>query len=199
MTGPAQAYRRFTDEIEGLSAVDGAGEQAGKIARERIPSGAAKDALSGTWLTHAVHPPLTAVVIGSFFSATLLDLTLPDRPEASERLLVAGIVAAVPTAATGLSDWADAEEADPRVRRVGVVHAAANVAALVLAAGSLVARRRGSLAAGRALSGFAMAALGTGGFLGGHLAYTLGVGVDETGHAPAPPQESPAAAAHAAV
>ncbi|OOK63798.1 hypothetical protein BZL30_9363 [Mycobacterium kansasii] len=36
-----------------------------------------KQAISGTWLGHPVHPPLTDVVIGSFLSASLLDVIAP--------------------------------------------------------------------------------------------------------------------------
>lgn len=153
------------------------GKRVGETVRDRIPSGAGKDALSGAWLGHAVHPPLTDVVIGSFLGASVLDLAAAGSPEASERLLWLGVVAALPTAATGLSDWADTEIDDPRVRRVGLVHAAANVSALALAVGSLAARRRGSLAVGRALSAAATGALAIGGFLGGHMSYARGVGV----------------------
>jgi hypothetical protein len=46
----------------------------GKTVRGVVGRGKLKDALSGTWLGHALHPLLTDVVIGSFVSATLLDL-----------------------------------------------------------------------------------------------------------------------------
>ena len=48
--------------------------------------GVPRDALSGTWLGHALHPLLTDVVIGSFLNATLLDLLGGDETgRASER------------------------------------------------------------------------------------------------------------------
>jgi nitrite reductase/ring-hydroxylating ferredoxin subunit/uncharacterized membrane protein len=145
-----------------------------------VGPGAAKDAISGTWLGHAVHPPLTDVVIGAFLSASLLDLTARDSGDASERLLQIGLLAALPTAVTGAGDWADSEPADERVRRVGLVHAAVNVSALALAAGSLVARRRGSPGAGRALAAAGNGALAAGGLLGGHMSFTRGVGPNQT-------------------
>jgi nitrite reductase/ring-hydroxylating ferredoxin subunit/uncharacterized membrane protein len=181
-TGTAQAPQRLVDAIEGASALDAVGKTVGKSVRGLIPSGAVKEALSGTWLGHAVHPPMTDVVIGSFLGASLLDLTAPGSPETSERLLAIGIVAAVPTALTGVNDWADTEIADPRVRRVGLVHATANVTALTLAVGSLAARLRGSPALGRALGAAATGVLSVGGFLGGHMSYTLGVGPNQTAH-----------------
>ena len=92
--------------------------------RGTIQPGALKDALSGTWLGHALHPLLTDVVIGSWTSATLLDVLGGDDDEAAaERLIAVGIAAYPPTALTGANDWADAEPADDGVRRAGLVHA----------------------------------------------------------------------------
>ncbi|MBD0330974.1 MAG: Rieske (2Fe-2S) protein [Thermoleophilia bacterium] len=147
----------------------------------RIGPGALKDALSGTWLGHALHPFLTDLPIGTWTSATLLDLIGgEDSERAAERLIGAGLLASLPTAVTGLTEWADTETSDTSVRRVGVVHAAANVAAVALFAASLAARRRGSRARGKQLGLAAMGALTVGGHLGGHLSYAKGVGVDQT-------------------
>jgi uncharacterized membrane protein len=67
-----------------------------------------KEALSGTPLGHALHPLLTDFMIGSFVSATLLDLTQGDSDgRAAERLIAIGIAAYGPTAAAGANDWAD--------------------------------------------------------------------------------------------
>ena len=49
-----------------------------------------------------------------------------DSQKAADILLGAGIVTAVPTVATGLSDWADTEPGNDTVRRVGIAHAALN-------------------------------------------------------------------------
>ena len=38
-----------------------------------MPDGPVKDALSGTWLGHALHPLLTDLPIGTWTSAVLLD------------------------------------------------------------------------------------------------------------------------------
>jgi nitrite reductase/ring-hydroxylating ferredoxin subunit len=133
-----------------------------------------------------VHPPLTDVVIGSFLGASIVDVTAPGSPGASKRLLQVGLLAALPTAVTGANDWADTEIADPRIRRVGLAHAAANVSALALAVGSLAARRRGAMASGRVLAAAANGALTLGGFLGGHMSYTRGVGPNQTAYDPGP-------------
>ena len=67
-----------------------------------------KDLLSRTWLGHPLHPVLTDVVLGAWTSSFLLDLVPGRRTRtASDRLVDIGILAAVPTALAGLSDWAD--------------------------------------------------------------------------------------------
>jgi hypothetical protein len=47
--------------------------------------------------------------------------------------------------------------------------------------GSFIARRSGNRGLGRALSTIGMGALMVGGYLGGHLTYANGVGVEEPG------------------
>ncbi|MDQ3876614.1 MAG: Rieske 2Fe-2S domain-containing protein [Actinomycetota bacterium] len=147
----------------------------------RIGPGKIKDALSGTWLGHALHPFLTDLPIGTWTSATILDVIGGEESAAAaDRLIGAGVLASLPTAATGTTEWADTERSDENVRRIGVVHATANVVALGLFTGSLLARRRGNRARGKALSFAGMGALTVGGHLGGHLSYAKGVGVDQT-------------------
>lgn len=137
-----------------------------------------KDVLSGSWFGHPLHPLLTDLPIGSWTSAMVLDLLGGRRAQPAADVLVAvGIVSAVPTAVTGLSDWSDLGDTD---RRTGLVHATANSVALTCYLASLVARRRGRRPTG-VLLGFAGASAATaGGFLGGHLVYRRGAGVDHT-------------------
>lgn len=171
----------LVEALEGAEQLDGIGKSTAKRIRGTIPGGAVKDAISGTWLGHAVHPMLTDVVIGSFLSATLLDLVGGDEAgTARERLIAIGIAAYGPTALTGANDWADTEPADDSVRRVGLVHAGVNAAALSLYIASLAARRRGARRRGTLLSLTGAAVLGAGGYLGGHLSFARGVGPDQT-------------------
>jgi uncharacterized membrane protein len=164
--------------LESVEALDGPAGAAGRTVRGLIPPGAAKDALSGAWLGHAVHPILTDIPIGTWTSSILLDwVGGRDSRTAADRLLLAGILAVGPTAWTGWSDWADAEERDPAVRRSGLVHAAVNGTAIALMVSSYAARKRGARGRGKLLSLAGSAALGAGGWLGGHLSYTLGAGV----------------------
>src|SRR3954471_17662538 len=109
-TTEATKARPLARAIEGSAVLDAPAKALGKAVRGALHPGAVKDALSGTWLGHALHPLLTDTVIGTWASALLLDLTGSDA-DASERLIAAGVVCAVPTAVTGATDWADAEPA----------------------------------------------------------------------------------------
>jgi nitrite reductase/ring-hydroxylating ferredoxin subunit/uncharacterized membrane protein len=135
-----------------------------------------KNALSGTWLGHRFHPLMVPMPIGFWSGALLFDLVATRRARwAADVLVGAGVAAALPTAAAGLSDWADAE---PEARRVGLVHASCNTLALVCYSASLVARLLGGRKAGVGLSLAGAAAMSAGGYLGGHLAYVQAVGVE---------------------
>jgi uncharacterized membrane protein len=170
--------------LESVETLDGPARTAGRVVRRVVPDGAPKDVLSGAWLGHALHPIVTDIPIGTWTSSVLLDWTGGEESRsAADRLLLTGVLAAGATVATGWSDWADAEHGSSAVRRSGLVHAAANATATALMIGSYVARRRGARRRGKLLSLAGSAALGTGGWLGGHLSYTLGVGV--TAGAPA--------------
>jgi len=161
-------------------------DEPGKFIAKKIrdllpPGGGVKDVLSGTFIGHALHPLLTDVPIGAWTSATILDLVGGEssRP-AAQKLVGIGLAAAAPTALTGWLDWADTEPGNDPVRRLGLVHAAANGTAALLYGLSLAARRRGSHTTG-VLFGLAGAgAMGAGGWLGGDLAFARGVGVNQT-------------------
>jgi nitrite reductase/ring-hydroxylating ferredoxin subunit/uncharacterized membrane protein len=171
----------FTDTVESIEALDAPGAFIGKKVRGAIGPGGFRDLLSGRFLGHPLHPVLTDVVIGSFMSATLLDvLGGPDSDDAAERLIAIGIAAYGPTALTGVTDWADSEPVDDGVRRTGLVHAATNAAALTAYAASLAARRRGARGRGKLLGLAGVAALSAAGYLGGHLSFTKDVGPNQT-------------------
>jgi nitrite reductase/ring-hydroxylating ferredoxin subunit/uncharacterized membrane protein len=162
-----------------LEALDAPAKRLAKVVRSALPGGPVKDVLSGTFLGHPLHPLLTDLPIGSWTSALMLDwVGGPESRTGARRLIAAGILAALPTAAAGYSDWADTEVSSPAVRRTGMVHAAANVTALGFFTASYLARRRGRGGRGLALTG--AGALVAGGHLGGHLAYVEGVGVNQT-------------------
>ncbi len=168
--------------VASTAALDGPASAIAKKIRDLLPDGGGiKDVMSGTFLGHALHPLLTDVPIGAWTSATILDLVGGEssRP-AAQKLVGIGLAAAAPTAWTGWSDWADTEPGNDPVRRLGIVHAAANGTAALLYGLSLAARRRGAHTTG-VLFGLAGAgAMGAGGWLGGDLAFARGVGVNQT-------------------
>ena len=135
-----------------------------------------KNALSGTWLSHRLHPAMVPLPIGLWSGALVFDLIATRRARwAADVLVGSGVVAAVPTAAAGLSDWSDTY-GEPR--RVGLVHASSNTLALLCYSASLVARLLGRRKAGVGLSLVGATAMTAGGFLGGHLSYVQAVGVE---------------------
>lgn len=137
-----------------------------------------RNLLSGTDLGHPLHPPLTDVPIGAWSMSVLLDCVGGARcRRAADVLLLTGVAAAVPTAATGLNDWSDTMGGS---RRVGLLHATMNVTALGLFTASLCRRAAGCRRSGRALSLAGYVFLGVGGYLGGHLTYVKGAGVNHT-------------------
>src|SRR3954471_7150609 len=165
-------------ETEPLDAV---ADPLAKQVRNLLPAGPVKDALSGTWLGHALHPLLQLLPLGTWTSAVVLDLIGGEEGESSaDKLVATGLLATLPTVATGWSDYADTTVASAAVRRIGIVHAASNVLGATLFAGSLAARGNGARGRGKLLALAGMGAVGVGGWLGGHLSYAEGVGVDNT-------------------
>lgn len=151
-----------------------------------VGRGTVKNLLTGTWLGHSLHPLLTDIPIGSFTSASVLDL-IGGRSgrRAADRLVALGLASSVVTAAAGAADWADTHGAS---KRIGVVHAVANAVGVGLYAASAVARRRGRRVSGTVLGLAGMSTMTVGGYLGGHLSYVKGVGVNHA-FAESPPDE----------
>ncbi|HZB76593.1 MAG TPA: Rieske 2Fe-2S domain-containing protein [Solirubrobacteraceae bacterium] len=187
------AVHDAVEQLAGLEGLDEPAKVIGKSVRDVVPAGPVKDALSGVWLGHALHPLLTDLPIGSYTSAVLLDwLGGRDGEPAADRLIGLGILFTLPTAATGMTEWADSEAGDPAVRRVGLIHAALNVGATLLFGASLASRRRGARGSGKLLALAGAGVLGASGHLGGHLSYAEGVGVDQTAFEEPPEDWTPA-------
>ena len=132
--------------------------------------------LHGDYLGHALHPVLTDVPIGAWTSAAVLDLFPTQGSEAAARRLIGlGILAAAPTAVTGLAEWAVTGRIG---KRVGVVHAALNSAALGLYALSWLSRGRGTTGAGKLSGLLGLSTVMASAYLGGHLAIGRKVGTN---------------------
>lgn len=184
--------------LEQASVLDPATKALTAVVRAVLPGGPVKDALHGRWLGHPVHPLLVTMPIGLWTGASLLDLTPGDTRAAARRLVGAGILSVLPTAATGLADWSELG-AFERPKRVGLVHSAANSATTAVYVASWLARRRGDEARGRGLALLGLVGLAVGGYLGGHLSYSEGVGVDRNADEPPEPRDWTDAAASADV
>lgn len=158
----------FARSVENASALDGAVRLVQPLVDALLADKTRADALQGKWLGHAVHPLLVMMPIGSWTSATVLDLVGGrGSRDAAQRLVATGLLSAGPAAITGWAEWGG--RLDQRDKRVGVVHAASNVAAVGLFAASWKARRNGNHLRGKALAIVGHGAVGLGGFLGGHL------------------------------
>ncbi|HEX3213348.1 MAG TPA: DUF2231 domain-containing protein [Actinomycetota bacterium] len=180
---------RAMKRLERAEALDEPAEKLVKVVGPATRPRVVKNALSGTWLGHRFHPLMVPLPIGFWTGALLFDLIATRRARwAADTLVGAGIVAAVPTAAAGLSDWADAE---PDGRRVGLVHASCNTLALLCYSSSLVARLLGRRKAGVGLGLAGATAISVGGYLGGHLSYVQAVGVEKKRFAGGPSSWTP--------
>lgn len=183
MTVFHERIKGIVDDIEGLDALDKLDDSlAGWIGRATRRD-AVKNALSGTWLGHQLHPVLTDLPIGAWVMASALDCTTGRSGDRAARRLVAlGVLTALPAAAAGASDWSNSYGAG---QRVGLVHAVSNLTATVLQATSWVARQRGHRLTGVALSSAGLGVTICAAYLGGHLSFVLGVGVNNTVFQPA--------------
>jgi uncharacterized membrane protein len=161
------------DRIESATGLDGPAAAVQGWLRRSVPSGPVEDTLHGAPIGHPLHPLLVQLPIGAWVCAIAADLL--GEPDAARKLTGVGCMTALPAALAGGVDWTSTDGA---ARRVGLVHGVANDAALMVFWMSWRARRRGSRARGLLWSLVGGGLVGAGGWLGGHLAYSLGVGVD---------------------
>ena len=147
------------------------------------PGQRVRNALHGTWFGHPVHPMFVTIPIGTWTLALgfdTLEAVSGDKGQqygwAADLAVRAGAAGAIVAAATGLADW---QQTHGRARRVGLVHAAVNSAALSLQLISVALRRRGRRKDGRLASAAAWGTMFVGAYLGGHLVYRRRQGVDQ--------------------
>ncbi|MER5883357.1 DUF2231 domain-containing protein [Streptomyces sp. NPDC001941] len=141
-----------------------------------LPLGKAREVLRGVPLGHALHPAAVQVPVGAWLSAAALDL-VPGNERAARFLVGLGVVSALPAAASGWVDWSEQRHEQ---LRTGLVHAAANSVGLVCYARSWRRRGQDRMVAGKVWGFAGLAAVGVGGFIGGHIAYRQGVEPVET-------------------
>lgn len=178
------AIVRWTLRLEDAAALDAPVSALEPKIRAAFGTGTRGSVLRGDWLGHAVHPLLTDLVIGTWTSAVLLDVIGgSDSSGAAQRLIGTGLLAAGPTAWSGWAEWS---EAGTRDKRVGLVHAVTNGAAIGIFAASWIARQRGRHDSGRALALAGAAVVGAGAYLGGHLAAARKLGSHHPAYGEAP-------------
>jgi nitrite reductase/ring-hydroxylating ferredoxin subunit/uncharacterized membrane protein len=179
VTDGLQPLRDLPGKLEQLPALDSAAGALARTVERAAPAGSiVNDALSGTPIGHPLHPPLTDVAIGAWTAAIAMDWLGGKRHgRAADWLIAFGGLSVLPTAAAGFNDWATL---DTRSRRLGLVHGLTNIFATGLFGASWLARKSDRRSAGRllALAGYGTVSLGA--FLGGHLSFGSGVGVDHT-------------------
>ena len=177
--------RELPLQVERLDSLDKlAGAVATAVKRAAPDGSSVNEALSGTATGHPLHPPLTDVVIGAWTSAVALDWLGGKRGGPAANWLVAlGVLSAPPTMAAGLND---AARLDGPSQRLALVHATTNVVATGLFGASWLARRADRPFVGRLLALVGYGTVSLGAFLGGHLSFRRGVGVDHTAFLEAP-------------
>ena len=166
-------------QIEQSQALDAYAQTLGSLVAKVLQPGKLKDLLSGTWMGHPAHPMLTDVPIGAWTSALMLDLLGgPTAANGADTLIGIGVLAALPTAITGLSELADL--GTEHERAIAGAHAIGNTAALSLYAASYLARKSGNRMIGICLSTAGAGVMMASAFLGGHLSFRKGIGVNHT-------------------
>ncbi|GAA3759865.1 DUF2231 domain-containing protein [Plantactinospora mayteni] len=137
-------------------------------------------------LGHPVHPMLVMFPIALFVAATIFDIIdVAGGPTFLGELaywnILVGLIGGILAVLAGAVDLL-AIPAGTRAKRVGVAHAATNIAVLLLFAAVFVVRLAAyTRTAGGALVAIevvAIAGLAVGAWLGGELVDRLGVGVD---------------------
>jgi len=149
-----------------------------------------KNLLQGKGLAgHPIHVAINHMPLGLWEGAAMLDFMSRRRrwrklSEAGYYCNLFGILAAVPTALTGLAEWADIPRDHP-AWKVGLAHAIANDTALLLAIYNWWSRRerRGFEvdSANLAVDGAMVAVLTLSGYLGGVIAHEYGYGTHRQG------------------
>jgi len=134
-----------------------------------------RDFLYGTWLGHSLHAAVIAVPVGAWSASMVFDLLGEERT--ADLTLGLGLVGAAGAAVTGAAQWQDTKN-EEAPRRLGALHALLNVAATGLMAGSWLMRHQGRRRSGVTLSTLGLGVNLASAWLGGELAYDLGIGVN---------------------
>jgi uncharacterized membrane protein len=142
---------------------------------------------------HPVHPMLIVFPLGLLATSLVFDVAAKVTGTtglalASYYMIPAGVIGGLAAAVFGVVDWLAIPKAT-RARGIGAIHGVGNVVVVALFVLSWVLRRDdalhpGSVSVVLSLIGVLLALVT--GWLGGELAYRLGIGVDAGAHPDAP-------------
>lgn len=134
-----------------------------------------QEILSGTQLGHPAHPAAVIMPLGAANAALILNWLGGKKSRKAARLLtVVTVLGAFPASATGISEWTDTTGEQ---MRTGTIHALINGTGIFLSAYSIFLYKKHPFKA-KLFQLSSTALLTAGGYLGGHLSYVLGVGVN---------------------
>lgn len=141
-----------------------------------------KNALNGTWLGAPLHALLTDVPIGAWTTALAFDAMhwasgRDGFAKAADISVTIGVGGALCAAATGVTDWQDA---DAPARRIGMMHGILNLSGTVFFAASLMSRKQKSRSVTQMLRLLGYGIMATAAHMGSEMVYTHRVGVDRT-------------------
>jgi nitrite reductase/ring-hydroxylating ferredoxin subunit/uncharacterized membrane protein len=139
-----------------------------------------KDALNGVWLGHVLHPALVDIPLGAWSATTMFDLAWLGNPseanaKGADATLWLGLVGAIGSAVTGLTNWVDTDGPE---KRTGMLHGLLNGGITVLNLASALLRASGQRRSAITLSTTAFAVSLYSAYLGGDLSYASGVNVN---------------------
>lgn len=143
---------------------------------------AVRSVLHGDWLHEPLHAVLTDVPVGSWTAAVAFDAAgaiagSRKMDAAADAAVLLGLAGATAAAVTGLNDWAEIRNENPR--RIGLAHAVLNVAATgIFLTSSLMRRRSTQRATARSVAIFGYLIVALSAHLGGNLVYEHGIGVE---------------------
>jgi hypothetical protein len=165
--GKPGAYLRALGRLDRSKGLDPAVRAVAPLATRVVANKRIRRLIHGDATGIPLHGVFTDVPFGAWWMAQFLDL-FPDAGtrRASRRLVGVGLLFAVPTALTGLGEWA---LSDRGTRRVGIVHASTNVVGILIYLCSWVARVRGRHDIGARLGWLGGPVLIAGGMLGGYM------------------------------
>ena len=125
------------------------------------------------------HFPVALLITGAAFDA--VTLAGFDLRQAAYWTMLAGLAAALPTAATGMIDWARLDRPDPAVRTLVARHLLLVGAAVVTFTGAMMLRDQGQLGWVVVCDAAGALILGVGAWHGGELVLRHGIGTAARG------------------